>query len=58
MSPKGRHHEIVKAALNLHWARVLPADLLFIIETTFQLSDDTYLEPDFVFTRRRPVGLG
>ncbi len=49
MSPKGRHHEILKSALNLHWARVLPADLLFITETTFRLSLDTYLEPDFVF---------
>jgi Uma2 family endonuclease len=49
MASKGRHHEILKAALNLHWARVLPADLLFITETTFRLSEDTYLEPDFVF---------
>jgi Uma2 family endonuclease len=49
MSPKGRHHEIVKAALMLHWARVLPEDLLFITETTFRLTEDTYLEPDFVF---------
>jgi Uma2 family endonuclease len=49
MSPKGRRHEIVKAALNLHWARALPPDLLFVTETTFRLSPDTYLEPDFVF---------
>jgi Uma2 family endonuclease len=49
MSPKGRHHEILKAALNLYWARVLPEDLLFVTETTFRLSVDTYLEPDFVF---------
>src|SRR5262245_4547079 len=49
MSPKGRHHEILKAALMLHWARVLPADLLFITETTFRLTEDTYLGPDFVF---------
>jgi Uma2 family endonuclease len=49
MSPKGRHHEIMKSALTLYWARVLPADLLFITETTFRLSLDTYLEPDFVF---------
>ena len=49
MSPKGRHHEILKAALNLHWARALPADLLFVTETTFRLNEDTYLEPDFVF---------
>src|SRR5207248_3731733 len=30
-------------------ARVLPAALLFITETTFRLNVDTYLEPDFVF---------
>lgn len=49
MSPKGRHHEILKIALNLYWARVLPPDLIFATETTFHLSEDTYLEPDFVF---------
>jgi Uma2 family endonuclease len=49
MSSKGRHHEILKGALNLYWARLLPDDLLFITETTFRLSDDTYLEPDFVY---------
>ena len=49
MSPKGRHHEILKSALNLYWARKLPAPLLFSTETTFRLSTDTYLEPDFVF---------
>src|SRR5262249_15050062 len=48
MSPKGRHHEILKNALMLHWARVLPDDLLFSIETTFRLSLDSYLEPDIV----------
>ena len=49
MSPKGNQHEIVKIALTLYWARILPADLLFATETTFRLSPDTYLEPDFVF---------
>jgi Uma2 family endonuclease len=49
MSPKGRHHEMLKTALNIHWARQLPADLQFTTETTFRLSADTYLEPDFVF---------
>jgi Uma2 family endonuclease len=49
MSPKGNHHEIVKTALTIYWARNLPPDLLFTTETTFRLSDDTYLEPDFVF---------
>jgi Uma2 family endonuclease len=49
MSPKGNHHEILKTALTIYWARKLPGDLLFTNETTFRLSPDTYLEPDFVF---------
>src|SRR5580700_1404253 len=49
MSPKGHQHEIVKTALMLHWARSLPVDLMFTTETTFRLSSDTYLEPDFAF---------
>jgi len=49
MSPKGDHHEILKTALNVYWAARLPRDLMFTTETTFRLSADTYLEPDFVF---------
>jgi Uma2 family endonuclease len=49
MSPKGDHHEVLKTALNVYWARKLPEHLLFTTETTFRLSADTYLEPDFVF---------
>ena len=49
MSPKGNHHEVVKTALTIYWSRALPQDLLFTTETTFHLSPDTYLEPDFVF---------
>jgi Uma2 family endonuclease len=49
MSPKGHHHEILKAALNVYWASKLPPDVLFVTETTFRLTADTYLEPDFVF---------
>ena len=52
MSPKGRRHEILKAALTVYWARVLPPDVMFIAETTFRLTEDTYLEPDFVFYPR------
>jgi Uma2 family endonuclease len=48
MSPKGNHHEVLKIALNLYWARQLSPDLQFAPETTFRLSADTYLEPDFV----------
>lgn len=49
MAAKGNQHEILKAALMLHWARRLPDDLRFVTETTFRLTPDTYLEPDFVF---------
>jgi Uma2 family endonuclease len=48
MSPRGNRHEVVKVALNLHWARMLPAELRFASETTFRLSAETYVEPDFV----------
>src|ERR1700682_1309160 len=54
MSPKGNSHEILKAALAVFWARKLPADLMFISETTFRLSADTYLEPDLVFYPKAP----
>jgi Uma2 family endonuclease len=49
MSPKGNQHEILKAALTVHWAGKLPVDTMFVTETTFRLTADTYLEPDFVF---------
>jgi Uma2 family endonuclease len=49
MSPKGSFHERMKAALTVHWAQRLPPELLFVTETTFRLSPDTFLEPDFVF---------
>lgn len=49
MSPKGNHHEVLKTALMLYSARRLPDDLQFTTETTFRLTPDTFLEPDFVF---------
>jgi Uma2 family endonuclease len=49
MSPKGTLHEQLKTALTIYWAQRLPPGLLFTTETTFRLSRDTYLEPDFVF---------
>jgi Uma2 family endonuclease len=48
MSPKGNRHEIVKKALNRRWMQRIPADIDLIPETTFRLSEDTYVEPDFV----------
>lgn len=58
MSAKGRHHEVLKSALNVYWARALPPDLMFSTETTFRLSEDTYLEPDFVFYPKASGWLG
>lgn len=49
MSPKGSFHERMKVALNMFWVQRMPEGLLIASETTFRLSPDTYLEPDFVF---------
>ncbi len=56
MSPKGNHHEVVKRALVDRWIRARPEDCHLIQETTFRLSEDTYLEPDVV-VYPRSVGL-
>ena len=52
MSPKGSHHEVVKAALLDHWIRARPEEVRLAPETTFRLSEDTYLEPDIVIYPR------
>jgi len=52
MSPKGNQHEVVKTALLDRWYRVRPEDCALTPETTFRLSDDTYLEPDVVIYPR------
>jgi Uma2 family endonuclease len=49
MSPKGNQHEILKAALIHYWVPRLPEHLRLVTETTFRLTLDTYLKPDFVF---------
>jgi Uma2 family endonuclease len=51
MSPKGNRHEMLKAQLNIFFARHVPRGVTFVPETTFRLSERTYLEPDFVFYR-------
>jgi Uma2 family endonuclease len=55
MSPKGGRHEVLKGAINRHWQRACPEGFQIAPETTFRLSDDTYLEPDFVVY---PDGVG
>jgi Uma2 family endonuclease len=46
MSPKGNRHELVKIALVDGWIRARPIACRVAQETTFRLSEDTYLEPD------------
>lgn len=48
MSPKEYFHERMKAALIYFLVRGLPDAFRAIPETTFYLSDDTFIEPDFV----------
>jgi Uma2 family endonuclease len=52
MSPKGNHHEAVKIALVDRWIRARPENCTVAQETTFRLSEDTYLEPDIVIYPR------
>ena len=52
MSPKGNHHEVLKAALLKRWYRAAPDGFGLVPETTFRLSEDTYLEPDVVIYPR------
>ena len=48
MSPKGNQHEVVKVALLDRWMRLRPDACRLAPETTFRLSQDTFLEPDIV----------
>ena len=52
MSPKGIQHEVVKRALLDRWIRARPEEIQLAPETTFRLSEDTYLEPDVVIYPR------
>ena len=52
MSPKGNRHEILKVALLRRWYRCAPDHLELAPETTFRLTEDTYLEPDVVIYDR------
>jgi Uma2 family endonuclease len=52
MSPKGSRHEAVKIALVDRLIRARPDNCTVAQETTFHLSEDTYLEPDVVIYPR------
>jgi Uma2 family endonuclease len=49
MSAKGAKHEHYKVSLNMFWMRRSAESYHIAQETTFRLSKDTYMEPDFVF---------
>jgi Uma2 family endonuclease len=55
MSPKGPVHETVKSALAIALAKALPETLWMGFETTLELSDMTFVEPDLGVYRK---GLG
>jgi len=48
MSPKGNSHEVLEIAWLRRWLRAAPDEIEAAPETTFRLSEDTYLEPDVV----------
>ena len=52
MNAKGIHHELLKNALIFHFARTIPDAFRFAVETTFHLSEDSFVEPDLVFFRK------
>ena len=53
MPPKCNRHEVVKAAPQQHWfPRVVATPINLITETTLYVSDDEFLEPDFLFWPR------
>jgi Uma2 family endonuclease len=53
MAAKGNRHEVVKIALNRYWSKRISDNFVLAQETTFRLSADTFLEPDFIFFGRR-----
>jgi Uma2 family endonuclease len=52
MSPKGRRHETLRIELTDRFNRVAPYELIVAPEPQFNLSRDTYTEPDIVVHAR------
>lgn len=52
MQAKSHIHEWIKSALNLALARALPDPLWLGVESSFYLSEDTFVEPDFAIYPR------
>ena len=56
MNAKGIFHEELKFWLNMYFGRICPAHLRFIPETTYRISERTFVEPDFlVFSAKRTL---
>lgn len=49
MSSKGIQHETLKSRLVYHFVKTVPDDFRMAVETTFRLSEDSFVEPDFIF---------
>ena len=58
MSSKGSRHEAIKIALVDRWIRARPDNCWLAQETTFRLSEDTYLEPDIAIYPRASGVIG
>jgi len=52
MAPKGLQHEVLKTLLIERWIKAKPDHVMLTPETTFRISDMTYVEPDIVFYQR------
>ena len=52
MTPRSLPHEELRTALNLWFARESPEPFRVAACTTFRLSDDSFVEPDFIFFRK------
>ncbi len=48
MAAKGRHHEVLKVALNAHWMKIRPPELMIAPETALCLGEHEEPEPDFI----------
>ncbi|MFI0844679.1 Uma2 family endonuclease [Mesorhizobium sp. IMUNJ 23232] len=52
MDAKGLHHELLKNALSYHLVRNTSEEFRVAVATTFRLSEDSFVEPDFIFFRK------
>jgi Uma2 family endonuclease len=48
MAAKGRRHELIRGELAFRYSRLAPPDVFVVSEPQFNLTDDTYLNPDIL----------